>query len=174
MDQLIVYGSQYGTTQRYAERFSELTRLPCIRSEAVKDLSCYGRVIHFGGLYAGGGQGPRRTPRALGGHPGGGLCTLGAGGGRAPFPPPADPPTYRTEYEEGTRAAGTLAPHKPRRLTPARARRAAGTDCAHRRRMASRPLLRPQLPVRHSHTVRHSPEAFAAARVCHSMRIFRR
>lgn len=39
MDQLIVYGSQYGTTQRYAERFSELTRLPCIRSEAVKDLS---------------------------------------------------------------------------------------------------------------------------------------
>ena len=54
MDQLIIYGSQYGTTQRYAERFSELTRLPCIRSEAVKDLSCYGRVIHFGGLYAGG------------------------------------------------------------------------------------------------------------------------
>ena len=37
MDQLIIYGSQYGTTQRYAERFSELTRLPCIRSEAVKD-----------------------------------------------------------------------------------------------------------------------------------------
>lgn len=27
MDQLIIYGSQYGTTQRYAERFSELTRL---------------------------------------------------------------------------------------------------------------------------------------------------
>ena len=33
MDQLIVYGSQYGTTQRYAERFSQLTRLPCISSE---------------------------------------------------------------------------------------------------------------------------------------------
>ena len=54
MDQLIVYGTQYGTTQRYAERFSQLTRLPCISSEAVKDLSPYGRVIHFGGLYAGG------------------------------------------------------------------------------------------------------------------------
>ena len=39
MDQLIVYGSQYGTTRRYAERFSELTCLPCISSEAVKDLS---------------------------------------------------------------------------------------------------------------------------------------
>ena len=48
MDQLIIYGSQYGTTQRYAERFSELTRLPCISSEAVKDLSCYDRVLHFG------------------------------------------------------------------------------------------------------------------------------
>ena len=43
MDQLIVYGSQYGTTQRYAERFSQLTRLPCISSEAVKDLS----LIHI-------------------------------------------------------------------------------------------------------------------------------
>ena len=41
MDQLIVYGTQYGTTQRYAERFSQLTRLPCISSEAVKDLSPY-------------------------------------------------------------------------------------------------------------------------------------
>ena len=77
MDQLIVYGSQYGTTQRYAERFSELTRLPCIRSEAVKDLSCYGRVIHFGGLYAGGVKGLRRTLRALGEHTGLVIVTVG-------------------------------------------------------------------------------------------------
>ena len=41
-------GGQYGTTQRYAERFSELTRLPCIRSEEAKDFSPYDRVIHFG------------------------------------------------------------------------------------------------------------------------------
>ena len=77
MDQLIIYGSQYGTTQRYAERFSELTRLPCIRSEAVKDLSCYGRVIHFGGLYAGGVKGLRRTLRALGEHTGLVIVTVG-------------------------------------------------------------------------------------------------
>ena len=77
MDQLIVYGSQYGTTQRYAERFSQLTRLPCIRSEAVKDLSCYGRVIHFGGLYAGGVKGLRRTLRALGEHTGLVIVTVG-------------------------------------------------------------------------------------------------
>ena len=77
MDQLIVYGSQYGTTQRYAERFSQLTRLPCISSEAVKDLSCYGRVIHFGGLYAGGVKGLRRTLRALGEHTGLVIVTVG-------------------------------------------------------------------------------------------------
>ena len=77
MDQLIVYGSQYGTTQRYAERFSQLTRLPCIRSEAVKDLSCYGRVIHFGGLYAGGVKGLRKTLRALGEHTGLIIVTVG-------------------------------------------------------------------------------------------------
>ena len=77
MDQLIVYGSQYGTTQRYAERFSQLTRLPCISSEAVKDLSCYDRVIHFGGLYAGGVKGLRRTLRALGEHTGLVIVTVG-------------------------------------------------------------------------------------------------
>ena len=71
------YGSQYGTTQRYAERFSELTRLPCIRSEAVKDLSCYDRVIHFGGLYAGGVKGLRKTLRALGEHTGLIIVTVG-------------------------------------------------------------------------------------------------
>ena len=37
MDQLIIYGSQYGTTQRYAERFSQLTRLPW-RSKAAQAL----------------------------------------------------------------------------------------------------------------------------------------
>ena len=77
MDQLIVYGTQYGTTQRYAERFSELTRLPCISSEAVKDLSCYDRVIHFGGLYAGGVKGLRKTLRALGEHTGLIIVTVG-------------------------------------------------------------------------------------------------
>lgn len=77
MDQLIIYGSQYGTTQRYAERFSQLTRLPCISSEAVKDLSPYGRVIHFGSLYAGGVKGLRRTLRALGEHTGLVIVTVG-------------------------------------------------------------------------------------------------
>ena len=30
MKKLIVYGTQYGTTKRYAEKFSEIMDLPCM------------------------------------------------------------------------------------------------------------------------------------------------
>ena len=65
MEKLIVYGSQYGTTKRYAEKFSEITGLPCISYENVKTLSSYGLVIHFGGLYAGGVKGLKATVKTL-------------------------------------------------------------------------------------------------------------
>ena len=38
MKKLIVYGTQYGTTKRYAEKFSEIMDLPCISYEEVKAL----------------------------------------------------------------------------------------------------------------------------------------
>ena len=50
MKSLIIYGSQYGTTKRYAERFAEMTGFPVISYEDM-------RVIYFGGLYAGGVKG---------------------------------------------------------------------------------------------------------------------
>ena len=65
MEKLIVYGSQYGTTKRYAEKFSEMTGVPCLSYENVKTLSGYGLVIHFGGLYAGGVKGLKTTVKAL-------------------------------------------------------------------------------------------------------------
>ena len=65
MEKLIIYGSQYGTTKRYAENFSEMTGLPCLSYENVKTLSGYGLVIHFGGLYAGGVKGLKATVKAL-------------------------------------------------------------------------------------------------------------
>ena len=65
MEKLIVYGSQYGTTKRYAEKFSEMTGVPCLSYENVKTLSGYGLVIHFGGLYAGGVKGLKATVKAL-------------------------------------------------------------------------------------------------------------
>ena len=65
MKKLIVYGTQYGTTKRYAEKFSEIMDTPCISYEEVKALSNYDVVIHFGGLYAGGVKGLKTTIKAL-------------------------------------------------------------------------------------------------------------
>ena len=41
MNALIVYGSQYGTTKRYAEQFSEMINLPVISYEDIKELTEY-------------------------------------------------------------------------------------------------------------------------------------
>ena len=57
MKTLIIYGSQYGTTKRYAERFAEMTGFPVISYEDINALIGYERVIYFGGLYAGGVKG---------------------------------------------------------------------------------------------------------------------
>ena len=57
MKTLIIYGSQYGTTKRYAERFAEMTGFPVISYEDMNALTDYERVIYFGGLYAGGVKG---------------------------------------------------------------------------------------------------------------------
>ena len=57
MKSLIIYGSQYGTTKRYAERFAEMTGFPVISYEDINALTGYERVIYFGGLYAGGVKG---------------------------------------------------------------------------------------------------------------------
>ena len=39
MNALIVYGSQYGTTKRYAEQLSEMINLPVISYEDIKELT---------------------------------------------------------------------------------------------------------------------------------------
>ncbi|WP_289782551.1 flavodoxin domain-containing protein, partial [Thomasclavelia cocleata] len=65
MNTLIIYGSQYGTTKRYAEKFSEMTHLPIISYENIKNLKEYERVVYFGGLYAGGVKGLKNTVKKL-------------------------------------------------------------------------------------------------------------
>ena len=57
MGALIIYGSQYG--------FSQMTGIPCTNYEELKDLAGYDKVIHFGGLYAGGVKGLKDTLKAL-------------------------------------------------------------------------------------------------------------
>lgn len=65
MNKIIIYGSHYGTTKCYAEKCSEMTGIPAISYEEIKDLSAYDEIIHFGGLYAGGVKGLKNTIKVL-------------------------------------------------------------------------------------------------------------
>ena len=65
MNTLIIYGSQYGTTKRYAEKFAEMTDLPVISFEDIENLEKYERVVYFGALYAGGVKGLKNTIKKL-------------------------------------------------------------------------------------------------------------
>ena len=65
MQSLITYGSQYGTTRRYAEKFAQMSNIPITSYENIRELVEYGLVIHFGGLYAGGVTGLKRIVKLL-------------------------------------------------------------------------------------------------------------
>lgn len=65
MNTLIVYGSQYGSTKRYAERFAAITHLPILPYAEVKSIAEYQRIVYFGGLYAGGVKGLKTTAKKL-------------------------------------------------------------------------------------------------------------
>lgn len=65
MKSLITYGSQYGTTKRYAEKLAQMTGIPVADYKNIKELAEYELVIHFGGLYAGGVTGLKRIVKLL-------------------------------------------------------------------------------------------------------------
>lgn len=61
MSEIIIYGSQYGTTKMYAEELSKKTCIPTIPFEKIKDINKYDKIIYLGGLYAGGVLGMSKT-----------------------------------------------------------------------------------------------------------------
>ena len=61
MKTLILYGSQYGTTKRYADELSRLTGLPAVSYEKALDLAGCEQIVYLGGLYAGGVKGLKQT-----------------------------------------------------------------------------------------------------------------
>ena len=61
MKTLIIYGSQYGSTKRYAERLSEITGFEVVDYMQAKDIKGFDRIIFMGGLYAGGVLGLKKT-----------------------------------------------------------------------------------------------------------------
>ena len=65
MDGLIVYGSKYGTTRRYAEELSRLTGLPAIPCGEFHRLAEGSILVYLGALYAGGVLGLKQTMKGL-------------------------------------------------------------------------------------------------------------
>ena len=59
--QLIVYGSRYGSTKRYAERLAEMTGMLVVEYTKAKDVGDYDRVVYMGGIFAGGVLGLKKT-----------------------------------------------------------------------------------------------------------------
>ena len=59
--QIIIYGSEYGSTKRYAERLSEITGIEAVNYKKAKDIGDYKRIVYLGGLFAGGVMGLKKT-----------------------------------------------------------------------------------------------------------------
>lgn len=65
MNDIILYGSQYGSTRRYAEKLSEQTGIPAISYKDAPALSDRKTIVYLGGLYAGGVLGLAKTLRSF-------------------------------------------------------------------------------------------------------------
>lgn len=58
---LIIYGSKYGTTKKYALHLSNVTNIPLKEYKDVKNIDSYETIVYFGALYAGGVLGMKKT-----------------------------------------------------------------------------------------------------------------
>ena len=65
MRQIILYGSQYGTSENYAKKLGELTKAEVCSYEKAPDLSPYGCIVYIGGLYAGTMTGLKQTAKRI-------------------------------------------------------------------------------------------------------------
>ena len=61
MNSIIIYGSRYGSTKRYAERLAEITGLKAVFFKDVKSVAGYDRIVYLGALCAGGVMGLKKT-----------------------------------------------------------------------------------------------------------------
>lgn len=60
-NQLIIYGSIYGSAKRYAEKLAEITGLEAVDYKDVENINDYDKIIYLGALYAGGVTGLKKT-----------------------------------------------------------------------------------------------------------------
>lgn len=65
MEHIILYGSKYGNSRRYAERLSEQTGIPAVNYKQAPKLANKHTIIYLGSLYAGGTLGLAKTLRGV-------------------------------------------------------------------------------------------------------------
>ena len=65
MKAIILYGSRYGSTRRYAKELSKQTGIPAVSYQQAPELSGMDTIIYLGGLYAGGVKGLKKTVKKL-------------------------------------------------------------------------------------------------------------
>lgn len=65
MKSLIIYGSCYGSARRYALTFAQMTGINVINYRDMKDCKDYDQIIYFGGLYAGGLKGLKKSIKRM-------------------------------------------------------------------------------------------------------------
>ena len=65
MSNIIIYGSNYGTTKQYAEELSRRTNIEAVSFKDIKEINNYDKIIYLGGLYAGGVLGMSKTLKKL-------------------------------------------------------------------------------------------------------------
>lgn len=65
MKKLIIYGSCYGSARSYALKFAQMTGINVKNYRDVGDCKIYEQIIYFGGLYAGGLKGLKKTIRKM-------------------------------------------------------------------------------------------------------------
>lgn len=58
---IIIYGSQYGTTEQYAQELSKRTGIKAEEYTDIQDINQYDTIIYIGALYAGSVLGMKKT-----------------------------------------------------------------------------------------------------------------
>ena len=62
---IIIYGSRYGATKRYADELAKRLNTTALDYRQVSELNLYDTIIYMGGLYAGGVLGMAETLKTL-------------------------------------------------------------------------------------------------------------
>lgn len=65
MNRVVIYGSFYGTTKKYAIELAKRLEVDAIEYNEVKNINEYDSIIYLGGLYAGGVLGMSKTLKKL-------------------------------------------------------------------------------------------------------------